>query len=305
MNRSTKQSMNAFDNGSFQKFCTRQNIDKAVHTLEGFLKGISIDDEISDLEVSELKNWVDQYFDYMKVPPLCELLPIVKGICEYKKISDDDKEDLLWVCQNLKESSDFYNVITSDMQVLHGMLHGILADGRITKLELENLQQWLYANEHLQGSYPYDEISALILGVLEDNVVSKEEEDFLKVYFGQFANIDLKMSEDEIANIKSIMTKQGICAVDPVINIQNSLFSFTGKSTHGTRKDIANVITTNGGDFNDRVIEKTNYLIVGNDGNPCWAFACYGRKVEKAIKLRQEGSHILIINELDFWDAVS
>ncbi|GMA55471.1 hypothetical protein GCM10025857_68280 [Alicyclobacillus contaminans] len=49
----------------------------------------------------------------------------------------------------------------------------------------------------------------------------------------------------------------------------------------------------------------TDYLVVGDQGNPCWAFSCYGRKVEKAVKLRKQGRRILIIHEVDFWDALA
>ena len=52
------------------------------------------------------------------------------------------------------------------------------------------------------------------------------------------------------------------------------------------------------------VSPKTDYLIVGNAGNPCWAFACYGRKIEDAIRLRKDGAKVVIVNETDFWDAV-
>ena len=51
-------------------------------------------------------------------------------------------------------------------------------------------------------------------------------------------------------------------------------------------------------------MRKTNYLIVGNAGNPCWAYACYGRKIEEAVALRKEGAQVTIVNETDFWDAV-
>jgi hypothetical protein len=37
-------------------------------------------------------------------------------------------------------------------------------------------------------------------------------------------------------------------------------------------------------------------------GNPAWAFASYGRKIEKAINLNNsKGLEILIIHEDDFW----
>lgn len=35
--------------------------------------------------------------------------------------------------------------------------------------------------------------------------------------------------------------------------------------------------------------------------NPCWAYACYGRKVEQAIGLRKAGSQLLLVHEADFW----
>ena len=52
------------------------------------------------------------------------------------------------------------------------------------------------------------------------------------------------------------------------------------------------------------VTTKTDYLIVGNAGNPCWAYACYGRKIEDAMNIRKDGGKVQIINETDFWDAV-
>ena len=50
--------------------------------------------------------------------------------------------------------------------------------------------------------------------------------------------------------------------------------------------------------------KRVDYLVIGADGNPCWAFACYGRKVEKAVELRKSGVRIMIIHESDFHDAV-
>ena len=53
------------------------------------------------------------------------------------------------------------------------------------------------------------------------------------------------------------------------------------------------------------VSAKLDYLIIGADGNPCWAYACYGRKVEKAVDLRKTGSRLLLVHENDFHDAVA
>ena len=49
---------------------------------------------------------------------------------------------------------------------------------------------------------------------------------------------------------------------------------------------------------------RLNYLFIGGDGNPCWSYACYGRKVEKAIELRKAGAEIVIVHEYDLHDAL-
>ncbi len=51
-------------------------------------------------------------------------------------------------------------------------------------------------------------------------------------------------------------------------------------------------------------LKNTDYLIVGNAGNPCWAYSCYGRKIEQAVDLRKAGGKIKIVNEIDFWDVL-
>jgi hypothetical protein len=53
------------------------------------------------------------------------------------------------------------------------------------------------------------------------------------------------------------------------------------------------------------VSSKVDYLIIGADGNPCWAYACYGRKVEMAVQLRKQGSRLQLIHEHDFHDAIA
>ena len=47
-----------------------------------------------------------------------------------------------------------------------------------------------------------------------------------------------------------------------------------------------------------------DYLVIGAEGNPCWSYACYGRKVERAVELRKEGLRIMIVHERDFHDAL-
>ena len=60
-----------------------------------------------------------------------------------------------------------------------------------------------------------------------------------------------------------------------------------------------------GGLVYDSVVNDLDYLVIGSGGNPCWAYACYGRKVEAAMRLRiEKGRPVLLVHEYDFLDAV-
>ena len=91
----------------------------------------------------------------------------------------------------------------------------------------------------------------------------------------------------------------------PDVKFDGRIFTFTGTSTKATRNQIVEQITGLGAVFSPNVTSQSHYLVVGAGGNPCWAFSCYGRKVEKAVDFRKSGGTILIIHESDFWDAVA
>lgn len=201
---------------------------------------------------------------FLRVPPLSDLIYILEGICKYNKLGKDDKENILYICQNFHEENNFYNDATSDIQVLHGILHGILADKKISIIELKNLQQWLNEHGSLEGTYPYDEIKAVIYSIVENNCIFNEEETLLKAYFSQFVDLDINIDKETLNSLD----KLGVCSVNPKINIKNSTFCFTGKSSRCQRKEIAEIIENCGGIFKNNVVLDTNYLIVGNEGNP-------------------------------------
>lgn len=89
------------------------------------------------------------------------------------------------------------------------------------------------------------------------------------------------------------------------VEFDGRVFTFTGTSTKATRQQIVDQITELGAAFSPNVTSQTHYLVVGAGANPCWAFSCYGRKVEKAVEVRKSGGAILIVHESDFWDAVA
>jgi NAD-dependent DNA ligase len=97
----------------------------------------------------------------------------------------------------------------------------------------------------------------------------------------------------------------GLCAVCPEIEFTDTVFCLTGASHKYSRKEFEVLISELGGIATASVSKKVHYLVVGAEGNPCWAYACYGRKVERAVELRKEGHPIVIVHENDFHDALA
>ena len=221
-------------------------------------------------------------------------------------LEESEANDIVWLCNNFVSDSDYYNLVTSGLQFLGGLIHGILADGVITDSEIHTLRSWITSNNYLAGCYPFDEIESLLLTILMDGKITEDERNMLTAFLSNF--IDLKYSYNltsaDMEALKSKYSIGGICSVCQSIDFKNNLFCFTGQSTRATRNEIATIICHEGGNFKNNLTNSTRYLIVGNDGNPCWAYSCYGRKIEDAINRRKAGQRLTIVNEIDFWDII-
>ena len=330
----------------YRKFTKPSELHKAVNTLRGIVAGITTDYKISDDEVNELSHWCLQHANLIDRHPFNELIPMIQtayqdGILEESEandivwlcnnfVSDSDyynlvtsglqflgglihgileeseANDIVWLCNNFVSDSDYYNLVTSGLQFLGGLIHGILADGVITDSEIHTLKSWITSNDYLAGCYPFDEIESLLLTILMDGKITEDERNMLTAFLSNF--IDLKYSYNltsaDMEALKSKYSIGGICSVCQSIDFKNNLFCFTGQSTRATRNEIATIICHEGGNFKNNLTNSTRYLIVGNDGNPCWAYSCYGRKIEDAINRRKAGQRLTIVNEIDFWDII-
>lgn len=290
------------ENKSYYRYTGKSRLDKAVHTMEGLLKGIAADGEISPVEVQVLKGWMLDHYEFAHKHPFCEIIPVLLEALRDLNISDEERDDLLWLCVQLTTDNTFFDLVTADMQRLQGMMAGISFDGVINTEELSTLREWMDAHGHLRQCWPYDELEALILSVLKDGKIDKKEHEELMAFFADFSRTTGHCSvalQDAGAS-----TVNGICAVRPEVKFPERSFCFTGKSERMTRAKCAEIVQNLGGTFSANVTLGIHYLVIGAEGNPCWTYSCYGRKVEQAVTYRKQGRPLLLIHESDFWVAV-
>jgi NAD-dependent DNA ligase len=286
------------DIGRYFKFTGKSRLEKAVFTLVGILEGIAIDGIINQKEIQYLANWVAEQSEDANKHPFDELLPIVANSLILGTLSEEDRQDLIWLCKKFQDNS-YFNEITIDMQRLHALMAGIAADGIITLDELNGLSDWLADHEHLRRCWPYDEIDSLITIILADQMIDAKEHALLMHFFSEFADLKPSGYQEDIEH----PAIQGLCAAAPSIRFDNSIFCFTGQASV-ERDELEIAVIDRGGKVSKSITRSVNYLVIGAEGNPCWAYACYGRKVEQAVKLRKQGFPLVLVHEVDFFDAI-
>jgi len=285
------------------QYTSRSRLDKSINTLLGLVEGIALDGRVSEVESGYLDAWIAEHAEVAELHPFDELLPVLQAVVADGVIDPEERDDLRWLCDRLR-SSDYYDKATGDLQRLQSVLGGIAADSKVDVAELRQLRNWLEEHEHLRTLWPFDEVSSLVSGVLQDGVIDAAEHELLRAFFSEFIAVgNHKVAAGGLVSSGAMIG--GVCASCPEIEFGGMKFCFTGESSRASREELSATVVRLGGSVASGVSGKVDFLIVGADGNPCWAYACYGRKIEKAMALRREGARILIVHENDFHDAVA
>jgi len=180
-------------------------------------------------------------------------------------------------------------VVDRNIDELIGFARGILADGKVDQNEAESLQKWLIA---ISG-HEHPMLHNLLIRVnqmLEDGVLDEEESAELFETLNELTGSNIEKGEI----LKS--TTLPLDKPEPDVKLSDSTFCFTGTFETGTRKEVEEIITDNGGKPS-RLNNSTNYLVVGAYATDSWAHSSYGRKIEQALAIKQKGKDIQIISE--------
>jgi NAD-dependent DNA ligase len=279
----------------------RQRQDEQLSTLCGIVEGISADTIINEQESQYLEQWLDEHTGQAGAL-YSKLSAYLRHALTDRRITDDEKTDLLHHIADL-QGDGYYNLFTSHMQEFHGILGGIAADGVINEAELRVRQDWMEKHEDLAGHWPFTETDSLVCAVLANGTIDQGEHGRLLEWCRSF--VDISGHKTLSAQSHSFgTTTTGIAAVSPEIIFPGKSFCVTGASHKVPRKVIQEQITRLGGKISG-VRHDLDYLIYCDAGQKCWAYACYGRKVEQVMEYRIAGvATTLIVAEADYWDAL-
>lgn len=189
--------------------------------------------------------------------------------------------------------------LNKGIELLLGLVTGIIADSQLHDLEIQFLNTWLADHEDVAAVWPGSLIAQRLQATLADGIVTEDERQHLLATLTQMAVTDF-------ANTGSASPEVMALPLDDqcLVALRDANVCLTGEFLFGTRTKCEAISVKAGAVPHGTVTRKTAFLIVGTNVSPHWAHTSYGRKIQQSIELQQDGGSIKIISERRWLDAL-
>lgn len=201
-----------------------------------------------------------------------------------------------------KDISDVRSNFNSKMRLdraadqLIGICGGIVADGRVNKEEVAFLSTWLADHREVCSEFPGKALADRISAIMDDGIISDDELQDL------FKTLQQISGNHFIETGAATPESPAIQADSPdVIEFVDRRFCLTGKFVFGSRTKCQEATTRLGAGCDGDVTLQTDYLVIGALVSPDWKHETYGRKIERAMSLRDGGAGKPVIITEEQW----
>jgi NAD-dependent DNA ligase len=179
---------------------------------------------------------------------------------------------------------------------LVGLCRGILADGTVSSQEAQFVKNWIERNARLATEYPFTYLYRSLHSALTDGVIDPDEEaDLLSALTALVGGETSVQTRDQ--TIASLSTMLPLCSPPPTVEFPGRTFVVTGTFAYGARALVTAAIADRGGVVKAAVSRRVDFLVIGEIGSQAWKHSSYGRKIEQAVALRDEGAPLRIVAE--------
>lgn len=270
--------------------------DKEINNFLGFLEGLILDHTINEKELDAIQVWMASNPETYHQYPFDHLLGVLGQTIDEHKHVDKEKAKRFIEVIKLFISGQFYSKNTRDIQRLHGLLAGIVCDGKISSDEAKLLNQWMKDHDYLEDDVFFQEVYTTLRPVR-----TKADDLSTTDIQGLFRQIKKYVDVDDHGQLRTkIETTDNPDFYKGQLTLSKALYCFTGASSRFKKNDWKDLVKNNGAEFTDDMTTSVNYLVICNKGNKAWAHVSYGRKFEQAKKWQSQGHDIKIITEDDF-----
>lgn len=177
------------------------------------------------------------------------------------------------------------------IDTLIGLSKGLLADGKVDQSEAEALLTWLIQSRQATDNPVIVNLLAKVDAMLQDKVLDSDESAELLSVLRDLAGEPSVIGE--LAKATSLPINRPV----PPVTFPEKCFVFTGTCVYGTRQQCHEATAALGGVIAGGVTKAVDYLVLGTYVTDSWAHETYGRKIEKAMKYREQGVALAIVTE--------
>lgn len=183
---------------------------------------------------------------------------------------------------------------------LVGIVTGMVADGELNELEIKMLSTWLASHPEATSEFPGSVIARAVADALADGVITEAERAYLFKMLTGLASTDFSATGSVSPEVCGLPIDDCVS-----IDFKNSLVCFTGDFLYGTRAACERLVLKVGAMCVDNVSKKVDILVIGTRVSPDWAHTSFGRKIQRAVELQQEGHSVEIISEKRMMEALA
>ena len=194
-----------------------------------------------------------------------------------------------------------------DISELIGLCKGVLADGVVSYQEAFCILQWLEEHPIVVDAWPASVLYQSLDNMLEDGSLDSDEEKALLDLLVGITGVPVRVEVAEVTEDSFVLdsmertlnTSATLPVHEPELGLifQDKNFVMTGKFVFGLRRECEAAVRERGGNTQKGVTKATNYLVVGEIGSAEWAHSSFGRKIEKAVYMREAGHDTYIVRE--------
>jgi hypothetical protein len=186
------------------------------------------------------------------------------------------------------------NNLSKAIDQLSGICAGILADGVVNEREPEFFGNWVRKYDAFQPVWPFTDVLSRVERIFADGRCDADEREELKGIMEALCGYAPESTPTETCS--TTLPLNSPCP-EP-IHFPQRVFTITGKFAFGTRRKVAEAIEARGGTASDSApTHESHYLVIGFFASRDWIHTNYGRKIERAVELRESGSGLAIVSE--------
>ncbi|MGE4391395.1 MAG: BRCT domain-containing protein [Aeromonas sp.] len=277
-------------------FTAKRNKQKLLLGLRGILWGLTADRRLNETEILFLATWLKSNTALNRDRDFQAIQQAVEAVLEDGIITADEKDELYALLQKVfRDADDDKRPQDTDgvVNLLLGFLQGISADNHLLDKEIALLAH-IVATDSASVIWPGNLLNKRLQRIIEEGSISDEERGELLGLIKQITGENFT----ETGLAVGMATK--VFADGDVMSIFGKRVCFTGKFFSDTRFNLEQQAKALGAEPVKSMSKMVNVLIIGGLASRDWMFTSHGRKIEAAIKARNEGCNIQIINEEDW-----